>query len=195
MSQALSLLPTLEKVVDSHYHGIIPAEHAILTREQRNLLERLDGFEAPYLQEKLDITGKFTDGDSYQEAFVEFKKISGLFGLGYKGLAMTSPKVDDVWHQFILFTPQYAGFCDTHLGSFLHHIPETSHTGLGNKKSDGVRKFVRAYSEVFGELSEIWNIKPNSFGLNGEGANCTIGCSGSSCSGSNCGGAMCGCNG
>lgn len=192
MSQ-LMVAPSLERITSS-YSGVVPAEHAVLTREQRSLLGRLNSFEAPYLQEKLGMVGKFPDNDSYREAFVEFKKFAGLFGLGYRGLAMTSPKVDDVWHQFILFTPQYARFCEEYLGNFLHHTPETSHTGLGDGKSDGIRKFVRAYSEVFGELPEIWNLKPREFGLNGEGANCTVGCSGSGCSGTNCAGTMCGCN-
>jgi len=185
----------LERVVKSDYDGKLePVEHSILTRMQRDSLNKLSSFEAPYLEEKLHMTGKFTDKESYQKSFIEFKKFAGLFGLGYGDLAMASPEVDELWHQFILFTRQYASFCDEYLGNFLHHTPETSYTGLGGGKSEGVRKFVRAYSEVFGELPEIWNIKPKEFNLNGKGANCTIGCSGSGCSGTNCSGTMCGCN-
>lgn len=194
MSQVTVTSPSLEKRTSSYSCRVVPADHAILTKEQRSLLERLDSFEAPYLEEKLRMTGKITDKSLYRESFVEFKKFAGLFGLGYRGLAMTSPQIDEVWHQFILFTPQYAEFCDKYLGSFLHHIPETSYTGLGNGKSDGIRNFVRAYSEVFGQLPKIWNIKARDFNFDEGGANCTIGCSGSGCSGTNCAGTMCGCN-
>src|SRR5262245_35347218 len=33
-------------------------------------------------------------------------------------------KLDWMWHTFLLFTQDYAGFCDRHFGFFIHHIPE-----------------------------------------------------------------------
>lgn len=41
------------------------------------------------------------------------------------GVAMPSVIVDDAWHCFITFTRQYAAFCQSAYGRFLHHIPET----------------------------------------------------------------------
>lgn len=37
-------------------------------------------------------------------------------------LAPTKP-IDDYWHQFILFTPQYEAFCLAFVGHFVHHNP------------------------------------------------------------------------
>ena len=189
------LLEEVLEEVDTYsanHNSLKPVYHALLTSEQRSFLSRLESFEAPYLEEKLLKENKFTNNEEYQEAFTEFKKFVGLFGLGYKDLAMSSPKVDNVWHQFILFTHQYASFCRENLGEFLHHIPKTSYTQSHNEdKLIGIRKFVRAYSDVFGAIPPIWEIKPRSFDLDGEGAECTTGCSGSQCSGSNCAGTMC----
>jgi hypothetical protein len=32
-------------------------------------------------------------------------------------------KVDWMWHTFLLFTLDYAEFCDRYFGTFIHHIP------------------------------------------------------------------------
>lgn len=34
-----------------------------------------------------------------------------------------SPEVDKGWHTFILYTREYAAFCDTIAGGFIHHEP------------------------------------------------------------------------
>jgi hypothetical protein len=33
-------------------------------------------------------------------------------------------KLDEMWHCFVLFTPDYAAFCEHFFGVFLHHVPE-----------------------------------------------------------------------
>ncbi len=35
-----------------------------------------------------------------------------------------STLVDDMWHEFLLHTRDYAAFCDAAIGQFLHHEPE-----------------------------------------------------------------------
>ncbi len=32
-------------------------------------------------------------------------------------------KIDWMWHIFLLFTREYADFCESHFGAFLHHLP------------------------------------------------------------------------
>src|SRR5215813_80179 len=41
------------------------------------------------------------------------------------GYAMTPEiaKIDDMWHAFVLFTRDYAAFCEHYFGLFLHHVP------------------------------------------------------------------------
>jgi hypothetical protein len=41
------------------------------------------------------------------------------------GCAMTPEiaRLDEMWHTFILFTRDYAAFCERYFGFFLHHVP------------------------------------------------------------------------
>jgi hypothetical protein len=41
-------------------------------------------------------------------------------------LSMPSVVVDDLWHELVLHTREYAAFCDAALGRFLHHTPESA---------------------------------------------------------------------
>ncbi len=42
---------------------------------------------------------------------------------GRRMVSMPSQVADDAWHEFILFTRLYAGFCNKAFGRFLHHTP------------------------------------------------------------------------
>lgn len=42
---------------------------------------------------------------------------------GRKFVSMPSQVVDDLWHEFILYTRNYDQFCRTAFGRFLHHTP------------------------------------------------------------------------
>ena len=42
---------------------------------------------------------------------------------GLKPVAMPSQVVDDLWHEFILYTRHYQAFCKQAFGRFLHHTP------------------------------------------------------------------------
>ena len=144
---------TLERTVDI-YESLRPEVREKLTYEQQEFVNSLDRFEAPYLQEKLLSDGKFETPKEYQEAFTEFKKYVTLRKLSdEKGLAMTSKQVDEVWHQFILFTTQYHEFCNGMLGEYLHHLPRTSFTP---SSKDGKQRFVNNYQKIFGEIPNIW---------------------------------------
>jgi hypothetical protein len=72
---------------------------------------------------------------------------------------MYSTRVDEVWHQFVLFTREYALFCDQHLGGFAHHRPSNA-PELPSKQDlepSTFRAFRARYREVFGhELPECW---------------------------------------
>jgi hypothetical protein len=41
-------------------------------------------------------------------------------------MSMPSVVVDEVWHEFVLHTREYADFCDAAFGRFLHHEPESA---------------------------------------------------------------------
>ncbi len=46
-------------------------------------------------------------------------------------LSMPSTLADDMWHEFLLHIRDYAVFCDTAFGRFLHHVPESAMTRGG----------------------------------------------------------------
>ena len=43
---------------------------------------------------------------------------------GNQTLGMPSRAVDEAWHEFILATPSYTGFCRAAYGHYLHHTPD-----------------------------------------------------------------------
>jgi len=47
---------------------------------------------------------------------------------GSRMVSMPSQVVDVAWHEFILFTRNYAQFCQRGLGRFLHHVPAEAMT-------------------------------------------------------------------
>jgi hypothetical protein len=58
---------------------------------------------------------------------------------GCRRVAMPSQVVDDLWHEFILFTRDYHLFCQLAFGQYLHHTPAVK---LGDRKPDneGLRR-------------------------------------------------------
>ena len=60
-------------------------------------------------------------------------------------LAMASTVVDDLWHEFVLHTRDYAQFCDQAFGRFLHHEPEAAMTpaAASRNRSSGLLRTLR----------------------------------------------------
>lgn len=171
--------------LDTSYRAFRPRQGILLADNQKDFLRRLSTFEAPYLEEKLRSEGLITNREEFAETFTEFKKYVALTKLTGRELGMRSTKVDNVWHQFILFTKDYMAFCNDFLGGYLHHNPETQSRPLDQRINEDT---ALSYREIFGEPPKgIWNFRN---GINEERSSCS-GCS-SSCGGSSCGG---GCSG
>ncbi|MES2072434.1 MAG: hypothetical protein V4488_18895 [Pseudomonadota bacterium] len=58
---------------------------------------------------------------------------------GYQHISMPSQVVDDLWHEFILYTRNYELFCQRAFGRFLHHTPAAV-LGAGRRSNDGLRR-------------------------------------------------------
>lgn len=58
---------------------------------------------------------------------------------GCQRVAMPSQVVDDLWHEFILFTRDYATFCQLAFGHFLHHTPAVK-LGAARQDNAGLRR-------------------------------------------------------
>lgn len=58
---------------------------------------------------------------------------------GMKFVSMPSKVVDDLWHEFILYTREYHAFCKAAFGGYMHHVPAAvlSH---GQNDDTGLRR-------------------------------------------------------
>jgi hypothetical protein len=92
------------------------------------------------------------------EAVAEFRKYMALAALGHMELGMHSSDVDEIWHNFILFTREYAEFCHRICGHMIHHRPNTSRRP--ELPSSSVSEFQMAYRTYFGSLPSIWCARP-----------------------------------
>jgi hypothetical protein len=54
-------------------------------------------------------------------------------------VAMPSQVVDDLWHEFILYTRNYQVFCDQAFGAFMHHTPAVA-MGGEKRSNEGLRR-------------------------------------------------------
>jgi hypothetical protein len=73
----------------------------------------------------LRIAEKLTcDPDKAQSIFNQMKQYLAEAALSSTDSAKQPTKdVDAAWHEFILFTKDYAVFCRVHFGFFIHHVP------------------------------------------------------------------------
>jgi hypothetical protein len=73
---------------------------------------------------------------------------------------MYSRDVDNLWHSFLLFTKEYARFCDKNVGHFIHHTPETNKILSAQQFQEAQKEFcnfVKKYEETFkDEIHPIW---------------------------------------
>lgn len=95
----------------------------------------------------------------------ELKRFFALAAINPKyDYGMAGP-VDKLWHTFILFSKEYAQFCDSLIGRFLHHYPDRVYTGQAqglNVQTDDTlewyQAFLRDYVVTFKETppAHIW---------------------------------------
>lgn len=74
---------------------------------------------------------------SVRDGLQQYFRICQLAGGRF--VSMPSQVVDDLWHEFILFTRNYERFCGQAFGRFLHHTPVEAMT-TPHQASDGIRR-------------------------------------------------------
>lgn len=73
-------------------------------------------------------------------------------------VGMPSRAVDEAWHEFILDTREYAGFCAAAFGEYLHHTPDEAMTApMGDALGETVRAWDRSEAGRF-EESVLWDL-------------------------------------
>lgn len=82
---------------------------------------RVMSYEHPELVTRLSKELRLSEGEA-RELFGDMKQFLYLAGNTDLAVAPSKP-IDDAWHNFILFTEDYEQFCQSHFGSFIHHVP------------------------------------------------------------------------
>jgi len=127
------------------------------------LLSELMEFEAPYLDDKLLRLKIIPSREQGFPLFQEVKKYLVLCEIHRsQEIPMFSRRVDEVWHQFVLFTAQYIDFSLRFFGKFVHHEPNEGAVH-GTKPGSApalprmtFREFEIAYESLFGKVSDAW---------------------------------------
>ena len=121
-------------------------------------------FEAQYLMEKLVKDRVTTDRHEAEMLFREVKRYLFLTRADDSRIfEMHSLRVDEVWHQFVLYTKEYSDFCNRYFGVYLPHRPSNAPS---HPETDGLSLEMRTatfdefrifYRELFDEdLPDCW---------------------------------------
>lgn len=89
-----------------------------------------------------------------------------------------SPVIDDLWHTFLIYTQEYAQFCDRVAGRFLHHAPTKDEEKRDGSAVRNYLAFLEDYAEVYGDPpTHIWPKPHHHSSLHDDEASCS-GCRG-----------------
>jgi hypothetical protein len=117
-------------------------------------------YEAPFLTEKLLKERIVHTAKEAEALFLEVKKYIVLVRSDETKIwEMYSLRVDEAWHQFILFTTQYTTFCRRFFGRYVHHSPSNAPEARGQKAVPvaSFAMFRERYEEFFGSsLPDVW---------------------------------------
>ena len=126
---------------------------------QNKLLESLD-YDAPFLIEKL-VKQQIADSpDEARRLYMEVKRYIVLVMLDTsEHFTMHSLRVDEAWHQFVLYTREYSDFCQRYFNKYIHHAPgnapktETE----ASKEAASFDTFRQHYEAFFRKpLADVW---------------------------------------
>ncbi|MFF5211973.1 glycine-rich domain-containing protein [Streptosporangium sp. NPDC000396] len=135
--------------------------HTFRTEHTSNsqVFDALD-YEAPFVVEKLLKEHIVESAEEGQALFGEVKRYLVLVGLSEgEGWKMYSLRVDDAWHQFILFTRQYIEFCNRFFGRYIPHSPSNAPEPPSQAPiaETSFKLFQDRYRVLFGTpLPDVW---------------------------------------
>ncbi|MEX1064196.1 MAG: hypothetical protein WD898_03765 [Candidatus Paceibacterota bacterium] len=92
-----------------------------------------------------------TDEITAEKVFSEMLKFLYLCTVISTPCSPPSREVDDMWHIFILHTPDYFRFCAENVGRYMHHDP-TEQPYTGNRP-----EMLEVAQSIFGDLDvDLW---------------------------------------
>jgi hypothetical protein len=131
------------------------SERAVASRAFDSL-----NYEAPFLIEKLVKDRIVETPEEAEDLFTEVKRYIFIAALDHtEGWNMYSRRVDECWHQFILFTRQYFEFCKRYFGRYISHSPSNAPKAKSavSVGTTTFQQFGERYEELFGTpLPDVW---------------------------------------
>ena len=122
-------------------------------------------YEAPFLIQKLVKDRIAETEEESEKLFTEVKRFLVLVrhDADITAWDMYSRRVDEAWHQFVLFTRQYIDFSFDHFGSYVQHSPGSA-APPGEEIDDQMKEqpqcfhdFKKRYEEFYGiPLPDVW---------------------------------------
>jgi hypothetical protein len=124
-------------------------------------LEGAVAYDAPFLIDKLLKDQIVQSRHEAEELFGEVKRYIVFTRVDTsKDWDMYSLRVDEVWHQFILYTAEYSEYCHRFLGRYVHHKPGNAPEPPASVRRSpaSFSEFRTSYEEYFGRpLPEVWD--------------------------------------
>jgi hypothetical protein len=126
-------------------------------------------YEAPFLIEKLLKEQMAETAREATDLFTEVKKYIVLAHVDQTRLwRMHSLRVDETWHQFVLFTREYISYCSRYFGHYIQHYPSNAPRTVtrAEDRAASFAVFAQRYEELFGmRLPDTWydekHVTPN----------------------------------
>jgi hypothetical protein len=136
-------------VLHSETHTALPEEVSGHTNEDA-LLERIMAYQNEALVHRLIEKGGFSESDA-RGIFDDTKRFLFLCGGVESDGPLAPPElVDEGWHAFLLFTEDYAKFCQQFFGKFIHHRPRRPEDIPGD--GSVMRRTMAQVERVFGNV-------------------------------------------
>jgi hypothetical protein len=120
------------------------------------LFDRVVQHQCPSVVQRIQEEMKITMEEA-QEVFDDTKKFLFLCG-SYQETFAPTPRIDEGWHAFILHTRDYAIFCKTYFGKFIHHVPTPPINRVAGRNKILVNNTRMRAERIFGKLSMNWEI-------------------------------------
>lgn len=92
-----------------------------------------------------------------EAVFEDMKRFLFLCGASTDGPFAPSAPIDEMWHNFILFTEDYHLFCRTYFKRFIHHRPRRRSDPKAKPGSNIVLVTLQTARATFGVLSDHWD--------------------------------------
>lgn len=121
--------------------------------------------EAPVLRQKI---AQALPEESGEEVLEEALKFLALIGHYSRSLS-PSHKVDLAWHELILCTRLYHGFCQEHFGRYIHHTPGGSTQENQSKHNLTIRLYIKHFGEP---ARHIWGKRAQEEWLDAQCGSC-----------------------